>query len=107
MEDGTIGIRADFVNRTDLPQAAALHYLIHRELTEKTEIIAPDNAIILDALMYEELELKARKRKQGLNFDGMITGEMPGSEYYHDMHFPVKREGLECPDSLGRTMVTG
>ena len=46
-------------------------------------IQVPDQGVILDGLMYEELELKSPKRREGLNFDGTLTGEMAGTEYFH------------------------
>lgn len=81
--DGSVAVRAEFVNQTEMDQAAALHYLIHRELGEKKEILPSCGGLILDALMYEELELKSAGRREGLNFDAVLTGEMPGKQYYH------------------------
>lgn len=81
--DNAVEVEAEFVNKTNLPQALVLHYLMHRELAEEVELDLPESAIALDALMYETLDLKAEQRREGLNFDGTLTGEMTGKQYYH------------------------
>ncbi len=83
LDDGSIGVKAELVNNTNISQAEVLHYLIHRSVGERVMIQVPDQGVILDGLMYEELELKSPKRREGLNFDGTLTGEMAGTEYFH------------------------
>lgn len=103
LEDGTIAVKAEFVNRTELSQAAVLHYLIHRAVQEKKEITASGDGILLDALMYEELELKAKERRAGLNFDGTLTGEMAGEDYFHGHALSGLRGAFGMTGFFGQT----